>query len=210
MKYFLTILFSLIGSVSLAAYPYDAVCEIQVGRYGGSGTIIAVSETQALVLSCEHVVKSPGRRVKAYWPNVPGGFTSYGKSIAVGGSQDIAAFITQRPPGVRPVVVRLPRWDTGPFTNVGFPRGRGSLEWQQGKYRKLTSTRLYYTVARPVSGMSGGATFDRFGSLVGVIIQHRKYGGVSTSGRKMMEFLDKFRLKEGWQVGQPGLDYGDR
>ena len=137
----------------------------------GSGTIIVVSETQVLVLSCKHVIRRPGRYVKAYWPNVPGGFTSYGWSIDVGGTQDIAAFITQRPPGVRPVRVQLPRIDSGPFTNVGFPSGGAGLEWQQGKFGSLSHSEFYYTVARPVPGMSGGATFDRFGNLVGVIVR---------------------------------------
>ena len=202
MRPLLTVLFCLIASVSLAAYPYDAVCDITVGRTGGSGTIIAVSETQALVLSCKHVIRRPGRYVKAYWPNVPGGFTSYGWSIDVGGTQDIAAFITQRPPGVRPVRVQLPRIDSGPFTNVGFPSGGAGLEWQQGKFGSLSHSEFYYTVARPVPGMSGGATFDRFGNLVGVIVRYGNSGGVSTSGSEMMEFVDRFRRKSGWQVGE--------
>lgn len=220
MKYFLTFLFSLICSVSLAAYPYDAVCEIDVEKprsrrtIGGSGTIIAVSETLALVLSCKHVIRAPGRRVKAYWPNAiivhhkngltirSQGFTSYGISIDVGDNQDIAAFITQRPPDIRPVRVRLPHVDNGPFTNVGFPSGRGGLEWQQGKFGSLNHSEFRYDVARPAPGMSGGATFDRFGNLVGVIVRYGKSGGVSTSGREMLEFVEKFRKKSGWQVGR--------
>ncbi len=216
MRYLLTILFLLAPSIATAAYPYDAVCEIDVRRPGSrrstgeSGTIIAVSKTHALVLTCKHVVRSPGRRVKAYWPNVDGGFTSYGRSIDVGRTQDIAAFICPRPPGVRPVYVRLPRRDSGPFTNVGFPGAAHSLQWQQGEYKGLSSSEFYFDGASPVPGMSGGATFDRYGNLVGVIIRYGRTSGVSASGREMIQFVDKFRKKGGWQVGQPRLNYKDR
>ena len=187
----LTLLLAFVCSACFAAYPYDSVAELMVkhGNHynGGSGTLIAVSETQGLILTCKHVVEATGNTVKIHWSAT--GEISTGKVIKVGRNQDIALIVCPRPKGIRPVPVVLPITNrSGPITNAGYPGVKGVIEWQQGNIRSLTDTQLFYT-CRPIPGMSGGATFDRHGNLVGVITHYQNNGGISSSGVEMIRFI---------------------
>lgn len=176
----------------MAAFPYSSVCEILVesgnGYAGGSATLIAVSEDQALLLTCEHVALEAGKEVKINWASL--GQLSTGKVLLVGVGQDIAMCICPRPPGLRPVAVKAPVLG-GVIVNAGFPGITGTLEWQVGTVTEITETEVTYT-CRPIPGMSGGATFDSHGNLVGVITHYGWDSGGSASGSKMIEFVNKF------------------
>ncbi len=175
-------------------YPYSAVCEIAVeengGYNGGSATLIAVSDDQALLLTCWHVVVKADNVVHIHWSAT--GEVSKGRVLKVDSEQDIAMVICPRPQGLRPVPVTLPDKQTsGTLTNVGFPGLSGYPEWQQGTIKSLDNQRLYYT-CRPVPGMSGGCTFDQWGNQVGVITHYQVDGGISASGVDMITFVGQF------------------
>ena len=194
MKKFLLVLALLIPcSTSWAVWPYDSVCEITAdaedGNVGGSATLIAVSETQALILTCKHVVMHVDNHIMVYWAVT--GERTIGRVVAVG-TGDIAMCLCPRPKGLRPVPVRMPELSCGQFiVNVGFPDHQGVMEWQTGTTTGVDWNVLEYT-CRPIPGMSGGATFDQYGNLVGVIQYYYRNGGGSTSSISMMDFVEQF------------------
>ena len=185
------------------AYPYDSVAEIAApsgdgGFSGGSATLIAVSENHALLLTCWHVVERAGNTIDVNWAAT--GEIGQGTVLRVDSEQDIALCVCNRPKGLRPVPVTEPdKIKSGRLTNAGFPGLSGILEWQTGEIVSITDMRLFYT-CRPVPGMSGGATFDKYGNLVGVITHYQLDGGISASGNRMMRFIrDTLRGKSGWK-----------
>lgn len=195
-QFFLSIAITLTLVVNLfAAYPYDSVAEITTphrgGHNGGSCTLIAVSETKALVLSCQHVVLAAGKPVEISWRAT--GEVTQGTVIAVGANGlDIALCITDRPKDLRPVpLARANKDSSGVITNAGYPGLTGTLEWQQGDIQEIDDDELYYS-CRPIPGMSGGATFDKYGNLIGVIVAYTMDGGISTSGADMTAFLQPY------------------
>jgi len=194
---------------AFAAYPYDSICEIRIGRSGGSGTLIAVSETQALVLTCQHVAERPGMTVRINWAAT--GEQSEGKVLAIGANRlDIAVVICPRPTGLLPVPVTIPSWvSTKKIINAGFPGLTGTLEWQTGKVVGIDSEEIRYS-CRPIPGMSGGATLDQNGNLVGVITRYGPRYGLSTSGTDMMIFVARFMKTTTIKTWKTGIiDYSD-
>lgn len=90
----------------IAAYPYDSICEILVesgrGYSGGSATLIALSDDQALLLTCQHVAERAGKTVKINWAAT--GETMTGKVIRVApNGLDAALIVCPRPEGLRAV-----------------------------------------------------------------------------------------------------------
>jgi hypothetical protein len=209
-RFILAILLLLCSCVSaIAAYPYDSICEVRVGRSGGSGTLIAVSETQALILSCQHVAETPGMSVQINWAAT--GETSDGKVLAIGANGlDIAIIICPRPTGLQPVPITLPSWaSTKKIINAGFPGLTGTLEWQTGKVVAISTDELRYS-CRPIPGMSGGATLDQHGNLVGVITRYGPRYGLSTSGTDMMSFVGRFMKNTTVKTWKSGIiDYSE-
>jgi len=192
LKYLATIALLLLPTNLLAAYPYDSVAEVLVesGNHynGGSATLIAVSGDQALILSCKHVAEEAGRDIEVHWAAT--GEQSKGKVLLVGEDQDIAMCICPRPKGIRPVPVTSA--GVGQYiVNAGFPGLTGTLEWQQGKILTTGVSEMTYT-CRPIPGMSGGATFDRYGNQVGVIIAYSLDCGISSAGDDMRSFINHF------------------
>ena len=189
---------------SWAAYPYSSVAEILVevgnGYNGGSATLVAVSKSHALLLTAQHVVVRKGKTVHIRWPETQEQLV--GEVVRIGQGQDIALIMCPRPKNLYPVPVILPVIrESGPITNAGFPGSEGVLKWQQGEIISLSDTVLTYT-CKPISGMSGGATFDKYGNLIGVITHYSLRGGGSASGVKMMEFLRRnYASTEWWEVG---------
>lgn len=190
---------ALSAAYSCAAYPYDSICEILVesGTYpngdirynGGTASLVAVAEDQALLLTCKHVAIWPGKAVLINWAAT--GEEGLGKVIAVGRNQDIAMVICPRPKGLRPIpIARASKVESGRITNVGFPGVTGSLEWQTGLIKEVTRFELIYN-CRPIPGMSGGVTFDQFGNQIGVITFYHKFrpSGGSSSGPEMIKFI---------------------
>lgn len=187
------------AGLACAAYPYDSVAEILVPegafpngdmRYaGGSATLIAVSESQALMLSCKHVCLWPGKPVHLNFSTTKQEIE--GRVIAVGRNQDIAMIICPRPKGLRPVpIARAHMEESGKITNVGYPGITGQLEWQTGLLLETSRFEITYN-CRPIPGMSGGATFDQYGNIIGVITHYMKLRpmGGSASGPEMIKFI---------------------
>lgn len=191
-RFFLSAVLSLyICASAFAAYPYDSICQVISGRSGGSATLVAVSDTHALLLTCQHVVHKAGNNVYIHFTST--GEKLHGIVVEVGKNGfDIALVLCPRPKGLRPVPVTLPNWrDTGCITNAGYPGLTGTLEWQTGELRSLGTDVMTYT-CRPIPGMSGGATFDQYGNLVGVITRYARRFGQSSSGPDMINFLSKY------------------
>lgn len=196
------------AATALAAYPYDSICEILVpeasGYSGGSATLIAVSDTQALLLTAQHVVSRPGKSVKISWPAT--GAHSKGKVIRIApNGLDAALILCPRPDGLRPVpVAPIDPCKSEYIVNAGFPGITGTLEWQAGKVTDLTKVDLRYS-CRPIPGMSGGCTFDQYGNLVGIIQYYSREGGGSTSGVAMLTFLRDYILENtvAWEADYP-------
>lgn len=201
---FLVLTFWLSSAVLFAAYPYDSICEIRVKGSGGSATLIAVSEKNALLLTCKHVALRAGNKVKVYWPAT--GEKSDGRVLKVGRRGfDIAICICPRPKGLLPVPVTGPsRTKSGRVTNAGYPGLDGTLGWQTGKITNISPSQITVT-CRPVPGMSGGATFDQRGNLIGIIIKYGRRSGYSTSGTDMLYFVSQFmtsaKTVNVWMVG---------
>lgn len=179
---------------AFGAYPYDSVAEIAVpqgARFnGGSATLIAVNETQALLLTCQHVVLTKDRTVKVHWLD---GRKTEGKvfSLAPNGL-DAALVICPRPEGLVPVPVRQLKRGVGQIiVNAGYPGNDHVLRWQKGITTKQTDTTLRYNV-RPIPGMSGGPTFDQYGNLVAVVQFYNRGGGGSTGGIALLKYLAAF------------------
>ena len=208
MKRFLLVLAIFFSAYTgtFAAYPYDSVCEILVkarqGYNGGSASLVAVSETQALLLTCEHVCEEAGKEVKILWPAT--GEKMVGRVLKVGRGLDIAICICPRPKDLRPIPVAYPNIITsGVITNAGFPGVTGTLEWQQGKLQGIDYDQIYYS-CRPIPGMSGGATFDQYGNIIGVIVAYGREHGFSTSGKAMAIFLADYMINHKVVDWSPG------
>lgn len=206
IKRFILALFLIIPSTLLfAGYPYDSVCEIRVDRGGGSATLIAVSDDKALLLTCQHVAERVGDKVKVNWAAT--GEEGAGAVVAIGEKGlDIALCVVPRPLGLLPVPVTMPsRTKSGPITNIGFPGMTGVLGWQRGEIISISSDELRYD-CRPIPGMSGGATLDQYGNVIGVITRYGRSWGLSTSGTDMMYFLRNYaqtHAEAGWVMDAP-------
>ncbi len=205
IRFFVVCLALAVPSFADAAYPYDSVCEILFDAgpdyNGGSASLIAVSDTEALLLTCRHVAESVGGTVEIHWAAT--GEMSTGRVVAVGKRQDIALCICPRPKGLYPIPITLPSLETsGKITNAGFPGLTGTLEWQTGNLTKTGDSTISYD-CRPIPGMSGGVTFDQYGNQIGIIIQYWRGGGVSSSGPDMFSFIRGYlKTKEAvWLAG---------
>jgi hypothetical protein len=171
---------------------------------GGSATLIAVSETQGLLLTCQHVVLAKDKEVFIRYRN---GTKSRGKvySLAPNGL-DAALVICPRPEGINPVPVVQPSSNSGQtIINCGYPGNDHVLRWQRGTTTSQNSVELRYDV-RPIPGMSGGATFDEYGNLIAVVQFYNRRGGGSTGGSGLRSYLAAFiksNAKVAWG-GPPG------
>lgn len=172
-----------------AAYPYDSIAKIVVGKSGGSATLVAVTDSEALLLTAAHVAMRVGNNVRVVWPS---GDRSTGKVIELGKYKyDIAMVLCPRPKGLRPVPITLPNsLSTGRITNIGYPGNLG-LEWQTGELYGISRGQITYS-CRPIPGMSGGATLDQYGNLIGVITRYGPRSGESSSGTDMMNFVSRY------------------
>lgn len=173
----------LLATVANAAHPYDSVCRVLTRTSGGSGTLIYNEPGKyALVLGAKHVSPDRGEWVSCTW----GDTTCEGIAWKVHPMADICVMMVASPPGLRPVQAALPSPATGPFVAAGFPSySRGKLHYQVGNFKDRDTYTLYTTKA-PWSGMSGGACFDRYGRIVGVVvtahpsITRGAYGGMTS------------------------------
>lgn len=203
----------IVPSFADAAYPYDSIAEILFDRgdefneyNGGSASLIAVSDTEALLLTCSHVAEEVGGEIRVHWAAT--GEMSVGRVVATGGRQDIALCICPRPKGLYPIPLTLAGlYSSGRITNAGFPGLTGTLEWQTGELTAVRDSTIVYD-CRPIPGMSGGVTFDQYGNQIGVIIQYGARGGVSSSGPDMFLFVRGY-LQEHKAVWLAGFLFND-
>lgn len=193
------VLVCLSGCLSeVSADPWDtyrSVCQIDVQKgsrtWQGSGTLVALNGEYGLILSCRHVNTVEGMPVTVSWYGAgnikTAGVVHYsmpGKTF----STDLATVIAKVPSGIRPVPIA--KFDTvsGPWYSVGY-RGNVFLESiaSRGSY---VEPNLLYLNAPYLGGMSGGATFNRRGELVGVIVASDRFTlGVSTDGPALHDML---------------------
>jgi hypothetical protein len=184
-----------LATPAFAAHPYDAACKVVVQRtarrvVGGSGVLIAVNDTQALVLTVKHVALTQGRAATCWW----GEQECPGTVLATAPDADVALLLVKRPAGIRPALVAMPSAETGPFVLVGFPgHDRDTMRWQQGEWISLDHNHLAVACA-PEKGMSGGPCFDRYGRVVGTVSSFNltDQRGACGSGQAMFNLIDDY------------------
>lgn len=170
--------------------PYTAVCQIRVSGGQGSGTLIAISDDEALVLSCRHVAESVDAAAKFEWLGVTGQITA-GRAIAVVPGQtfnnDLSLFVTSIPDGVKPV--RIAKFDpeNGPWRCVGYRDGQmyeAVADEAEEKDGLITFNSPW------IQGQSGGPCFDKNNCIVGVIVgSDLKTYGVAADGKYLQELI---------------------
>jgi hypothetical protein len=177
---------------ALAAFPYDSVCAVVInGRIGGSGTLIAVNEDKAVILTCRHVAMRVGNKAECTFLN---GVTVSGRVHAIHPDRlaDMALLVMDRPEGVEPVPMAVASEGTAPFVLTGYPSySRDKLRWQLGDFYSVSKSELIVT-CRPEKGMSGGAAFDRYGRVIGVVAAYGPNYGVVGGGTEWINWVEKY------------------
>ena len=180
--------------------PFKPIWQLNVsdgGRsWGGSGTLVARYGNEGLILSCRHVNTKVGIKVKATFFNA--GFWSEGIVIYVrpGGSKDddLALIAAPVPLWLEPIEVADFDPDNGPWLSAGFRDDRFLLT--VAPHASLFGSMLVLDNVAPhavVGGMSGGATFDKYGRLVGVVVRSdRKTWSKSVDGDNLKEMLELY------------------
>lgn len=156
------------------------IAPLRDGMALGSGTLVAVNETQGLVISNWHVVEDAAGPISIMFPD---GFSSTGTVLKADRDWDLAAILIRRP-NVEPVplATRAPR-PGEPLTIAGYgpgtyraATGRCTQYVAPGPNRPLEMVELA-TSAR--QGDSGGPIFNAQGELAGVLFGT---GGGATMG----------------------------
>lgn len=167
-------------AVSQFPHPWSGACKVKVilragFASGGSGTLIGVTEKEALVLTVSHVAERVGQTAICQFGNVE----VRGYVLATHPTADLALIVVQRPAGIQPVPVTHATSKTGPYYLAGFPGyDRNTLRYQRGDYVEHDDDTLTVT-CKPEKGMSGGPAYDRYGRVVGAISAYGiKYGYV--------------------------------
>jgi Trypsin-like peptidase domain len=177
--------------------PYRAVCQIDMQISGicvtqGSGTLIAVSGTEGLVLSCRHVAECKGDKALVRWLG-DSGTTTAGRVISVvpGGSynNDLALLVATVPAGVLPKRIAKFDPDNGPWRCVGYRRG---VLYECIAYEASESEGLITFNAAPIGGMSGGCMLDADGCVVGVVVGTNKklLQGCAANGKYLSDLIE--------------------
>lgn len=196
------VLLLVFSSVSAAADPYwplRSVCEIRVqhkfSSWTGSGTLVAKRGDVGLVLSCRHVNQTVGENVQTVWHGA-GGYESVARVVFVhppdGESSfdtDIALLVTQVPPSLHPVAVapfdaNSSRWISAGYRERTLRLSVATSAWRRGN-RVFSSSPF-------IEGMSGGATFNSKGQLVGVVVASTSTTGISSDGENLRRALELF------------------
>ena len=174
-------------------HPWSAACQVMVHlraglANGGSGTLIGVTENEALVLTVKHVAERVGQTATCAW----NGTKCHGYVLATSPTADLALILVQRPPGIQPVAVASATPTTGPFYMAGFPGyDRYTLRYQRGDYIEHDHDTLVVT-CRPEKGMSGGPTFDRYGRVVGAVSAYGLKEGYAGDGDALKALLEPY------------------
>lgn len=178
-------------------YPFTSAARVNVQmRFfanGGTGTLIAKNETQAIVLTVKHVAERVGLPAKCTWGNE----TCNGRVLAVHPHADLALLIVNAPKTVEPVPVALPADGNDPFYLCGYPGyDRQTLRWQAGNFLELDGETLTVD-CMPEEGMSGGPAFDQNGRVIGAVSAYSPTTreGFCGSGRALVELLYPYMEK---------------
>lgn len=176
----------------------DAEVRVHVGRAGGSGTIVAASGGEAIVITCRHVAACAGG-VRATSVQSPKIGRIQAKNVWIDDRADLAAILIDlpQPPSVIPVADGD---SVGMVWQVGF--GVGSTldnPWKrQGKVygrsqfasRDNKQTNLHYDFL-PRSGDSGSGLFTQDGKLAGVVWGYMSNHGCAVSVGDVRAFMTK-------------------
>lgn len=159
----------------------------------GSGTVIGVTPTKALILSCRHVCQSPGRPVKAWfiWNQ---GQEVQGRVLEIipgnGFGSDLALVEVDRPLNVTPVPVAQLDLKQGPWVAAGFRNAM--LRVSIGTAGRYEDGLLIFN-SPMVGGMSGGPVFNRYGHVVAVAVaSDRATTGVAVDGPRLHALLKRY------------------
>lgn len=175
--------------------PYRAVCEIRTGNSQGSGTLIAVSDDKALVLSCRHVCEKEGDIVQVRWP-AAGNQTSLGVVLKVikgeGFDTDQAVVMCGRPVGIEPRKYSKFNPDDGPFIMVGY---RDNV--MRAQVGSVTEAGELLIMMKPaVGGMSGGPLYNSRGEICGIVVaSDRATISYCSNGKVLTALIQEFKTK---------------
>lgn len=193
---------AIVGVMYLGAHANwsDCVCNIQGPKYGGSGTLVAVSKNgHGLIISAAHVYEDGNTRgIKATFPAIKKTYPA--RVLKCQAAFDIAALdIADAPTVELPPAIVAGRKADGPFTCLGFPYdSRGKLRWTKGPYAGYEDGSTLLTFQQVRSGFSGGGRFNRYGEYCGPISGMR--GGDEqhmdkcwgASGKALIEFVGRY------------------
>jgi S1-C subfamily serine protease len=170
--------------------PYNSICQIRVGGGQGSGTLIAIKDGKALILTCRHVAQDVDAAAKLEWLGAGGQVTTGNVLAIVNGSEfnsDLALIVCDAPDGLQPV--RVAKFDptNGPWHGVGW-RGGQMYETFTNEATDVDGAINFNSTL--IGGQSGGALLDRNGCLVGVTVASDfKTMGIASDGRYLSQLL---------------------
>ncbi len=162
----------------------------------GSGTLIAVSKSTGLVLTCSHLFDTSSDGIIASFPD---GSRFAARLIERDRPHDLAALAIQRP-SIAPIEAN----DADPagcLSACGFgPNGqfrcmRGNVIGHAAAVGAAHPSLTMGGAVRP--GDSGGGVLNTHGQLVGVVWGQRDGLTYATCGRPLREFLNRVRGKTG-------------
>jgi S1-C subfamily serine protease len=146
----------------------------------GSGTLVAVNETQGLVITNWHVVKDARSQVNVVFPD---GFRSVAQVLRTDQDWDLAALAVRKPTAQPVAIAARPPQPGEMLTIAGY--GAGDYRSASGACMQYLSPapQLPYDIiemaAMARNGDSGGPIFNNRGELAGVLFGE---GGGRTSG----------------------------
>jgi len=174
--------------------PHPAVARVVApdgtGTSLGSGVLVDINASQALVLTNWHVVRDARSAVLVQFPD---GFQSAGTIVRVDQTWDLAAIVIWKP-AVEPVrLATRPPAIGETLTIAGY--GRGPFRAESGACTQYLSPgggqphELVELVATARQGDSGGPIFNAAGELAGVLFGQADGRTVGASGPRIRIFL---------------------
>lgn len=174
--------------------PHPAVARVVApdgtGTSLGSGVLVDINASQALVLTNWHVVRDARSAVLVQFPD---GFQSAGTIVRVDQTWDLAAIVIWKP-AVEPVrLATRPPTIGETLTIAGY--GRGPFRAESGACTQYLSPgnghphELVELVATARQGDSGGPIFNAAGELAGVLFGQADGRTIGASGPRIRIFL---------------------
>ncbi len=179
------------------------MAQLEMPRWSGSGTLVAVDGDKGLILTCRHVASRVGTDVKLQW--VTNGMETEGEVVEVipktsrkglkRWGNDLALVEASIPEGIEPIPVAQFDPDNGPWTCIGFRQEAAYICVTNSAKRSgdaITLSALFW------GGESGGAVLDKYGQLVGVIVASEDGSGsvgIAANGEALRSMLEKYGKK---------------